>query len=143
MTEGTKVRIIDPTLVVAFQSHPSLWTADDYIVTSAGQHDERNAELGLLSIRPNDGRGVAFTVARDNLILSDQDRHGAVTFDGPLVVGEFVTMRNLKYGGRSGGVYQGIRRSDWTGEPVHFFKDGYIGVTPQTSFAIPVAVVVD
>lgn len=37
------------------------------------------------------------------------------------------------------GIYAGIRPSEHTGEPVHFFRDGQIGGIPQTCFAFPVA----
>lgn len=36
------------------------------------------------------------------------------------------------------GVYQGVRPSEWDGEPVHVFTDGDINGTPQTCFTLPV-----
>ena len=51
----------------------------------------------------------------------------------PLVVGTRVVGVDFS------GVYQGVRASEWDGEPVHFFTDGIIGTTPQGCFAFPVA----
>lgn len=36
------------------------------------------------------------------------------------------------------GVYEGVKPSEHDGEPVHFFRDGHIGGTPQGCFALPV-----
>lgn len=63
-------------------------------------------------------------------------------FEGSPVVGErvaVVTRLNDGRESRSSGIYRGVRASDWTGEPVHFFEDGEINGVPQRCFATPVA----
>lgn len=37
------------------------------------------------------------------------------------------------------GVYEGVKPSEWDGEPVHFFRDGDIGGVAQGCHASPVA----
>lgn len=37
----------------------------------------------------------------------------------------------------SEGVYHGVVRSDWDGEPEHFFTDGHINGIDQTCFGFP------
>lgn len=39
----------------------------------------------------------------------------------------------------SEGTYQGVRPSEWTGEPMHMFTDGVINGVPQAIFGFPVA----
>jgi len=66
-------------------------------------------------------------------------------FTSPAVVGSVVTgmsegtTRRRPYSTGWSGIYEGVRPSDWTGEPVHFFRDGIIGETPQRCFAFPVS----
>jgi hypothetical protein len=68
-------------------------------------------------------------------------------FTSPPVVGAVVTgvsegtagLRRRPYSTAWSGIYEGVRPSDHTGEPVHFFSDGIIGVTPQRCFAFPVS----
>lgn len=72
---------------------------------------------------------------------TDLAKYGEVVLDTPLVEGKFVRARNLTYGVDMGGYYRGIRPSEWTGEPVHFIENGFIGDTPQTCFTILVAAV--
>lgn len=59
---GTRVRIVDPTAVVAFVRTPQLWTAGTYIVTSGGQA----AREGITHVTP-EGIRVAFAVGTENL----------------------------------------------------------------------------
>ena len=83
------------------------------------------------------------TLARERA-RKPADKRSARFLDAP-VVGETVSgisegiVNGRAYKGAWTGVYQGIRPSEWTGEPVHFFTDGIINVTPQGCFAIPVA----
>lgn len=58
----------------------------------------------------------------------------------PPVVGDFVGGVSEGPGWRTvwSGVYQGVRPSEHTGEPVHLFADGTIGLIPQRTFALPV-----
>lgn len=58
------------------------------------------------------------------------------TFDEPLTLGRYVTgtyqvIARRPVSGRFAGTYMGIRKSEWDGEPVHFFMGGFIGTTPQ------------
>ncbi len=66
-------------------------------------------------------------------------------FTSPVVTGSVVRGISEGPSGRGSyttdwsGIYEGIRLSEWTGEPVHFFRDGIIGETPQHCFTIPVS----
>lgn len=74
----------------------------------------------------------------------------AAEFDAYPVIGKAASgvSRGTTHGGRRtyetrwSGVYEGVRPSEWTGEPVHCFGAGIIGETPQGCFAIPVAQVI-
>lgn len=49
------------------------------------------------------------------------------------------TVGRRRYETRWSGIYEGVQASEWTGEPVHAFRDGIIGDTPQGHFAVPLA----
>jgi hypothetical protein len=68
-----------------------------------------------------------------------KDVAGTHEYDGPLVVGEFVSgvAKGPGYETRFSGIYDGVRDSE--GEPYHYFRDGIIGETPQGFFGHPVA----
>lgn len=70
----------------------------------------------------------------------------ASRFTSPAVIGsvaagvsEETTASGRSYSTEWSGVYEGVRPSEWTGEPVHSFRAGAIGETPQQRFAIPVS----
>jgi hypothetical protein len=62
-------------------------------------------------------------------------------FTRPPVVGSVVTgvSKGHSYLTEWSGIYDGIKTSEWTGEPVHSFREGYLGVTYQEVFQIPVS----
>ncbi len=67
-------------------------------------------------------------------------KHGNLFLTEP-VVGEYVEGEawGPGYRTRFGGIYEGVRASEWTGEPMHFLRDGFIGRTPQKGLhGIPV-----
>lgn len=53
-------------------------------------------------------------------------------------IGARLTIIDNVYGTEGGGTYNGVRLSEWDGEEVHFFTDGYIGDTPQRWFSFGV-----
>lgn len=63
------------------------------------------------------------------------------TFDSTPVVGERVTYRTVGpwFTGTGSGIYDGVRPSQHSGEPCHYFRDGEINGTPQTLHGFPVA----
>lgn len=67
-------------------------------------------------------------------------------FTSPVTVGAVVTgiskgttAKGRRYSTEWSGIYDGIKPSEWTGKPDHWFHDGIIGQTPQTCFAMPVS----
>jgi hypothetical protein len=65
---GDRVRIIDPTRVVAFTRYPDLWTAGEYIVRDAGPSANARAEaLDMVHIGPFGGPRVTFAIGTDNI----------------------------------------------------------------------------
>jgi hypothetical protein len=62
------------------------------------------------------------------------------TFDSEPVVGQLVTGHSDGPGYHStwSGIYEGVRPSEWDGQPYHYFRDGEINGTPQSHFGHPV-----
>jgi hypothetical protein len=68
-------------------------------------------------------------------------------FTSPPVIGQFAegtsegpTKGGPPYSTSWSGIYGGIRPSEFTGgEPVHFFRNGLVGDTPQGRFGLPVS----
>jgi hypothetical protein len=61
-------------------------------------------------------------------------------FDAPPVIGQVASGVSTGPGfeTRWEGIYEGVRPSEHDGQPMHFFRDGKLGDTPQTLFALPV-----
>ena len=57
---------------------------------------------------------------------------------GPLVEGEVASGPTLA-GKVWEGTYVGVKASEHDGQPMHYFRDGHIGGTPQSLFGFPVA----
>lgn len=61
------------------------------------------------------------------------------TFDAPPVVGERAFGRSAGPGYTStwSGIYDGVRASEWTGQPHHWLRDGEINGIAQRVFTFP------
>ena len=53
-------------------------------------------------------------------------------------IGQYITIKDVRWNSISAGIYMGIRASQHTGEAVHFFKNGHINGCAQSCFAFPV-----
>jgi hypothetical protein len=53
-------------------------------------------------------------------------------------IGQYITIKDIRFSSTSAGIYMGIKTSEHDGEAVHFFKDGHINGIQQTCFAFPV-----
>lgn len=62
------------------------------------------------------------------------------TFDSEPVAGQLVTGHSDGPGYHStwSGIYEGVRPSDWDGQPYHYFRDGEINGVKQSHFGHPV-----
>lgn len=62
------------------------------------------------------------------------------TFDSEPVVGQLVSGHSDGPGYHStwSGIYEGVRPSDWDGQPYHYFRDGEINGVKQSHFGHPV-----
>ena len=62
------------------------------------------------------------------------------TFDSEPVVGQLVSGHSDGPGYHStwSGIYEGIRPSQWDGQPYHYFRNGEINGVPQSTFGLPV-----
>jgi hypothetical protein len=62
------------------------------------------------------------------------------TFDSEPVVGQRVTGHSDGPGYHStwSGIYEGVRPSEWDGQPYHYLRDGEINGAPQATFGHPV-----
>lgn len=75
-------------------------------------------------------RRPTFTAAFDTTPVIGQPVTGTTTITHPSGAERVTTWA---------GTYDGLRPSEWDGEPMHFLRDGVLGVTPQGIFGIPAA----
>ena len=53
-------------------------------------------------------------------------------------INQYITFSDTRWNSVCAGIYVGIRKSEWTGEQVHFFEDGHINGIKQDCFTFPV-----